>query len=159
MRKIEPSIQILLRLYACTYDLSFLIGWTIKDLNVMGVKLQMNLYSANFSNLQNRNFGLIWIGLDSQKSVWSNLIQSDHLSLQIWSESDPNWNTQNPTKSDPKGHLDQIGEAKAALQACERAQPGFAVEWASTPMFKDRDEDVHFLAGLRKAGLVASLPL
>ena len=57
------------------------------------------------------------------------------------------------------GLSDRVEEAKSALQACERAQPGFAVKWASTPLFKDRDEDVHFLSGLRKAGLQASLPL
>ncbi len=57
------------------------------------------------------------------------------------------------------GHLDQVDDAKIALSACELSQPGFAVKWASTPMFKNRDEDAHFLAGLRKAGLEASLPL
>ena len=57
------------------------------------------------------------------------------------------------------GHLDQVDDANIALSACELSQPGFAVKWASTPMFKNRDEDAHFLAGLRKAGLDASLPL
>ncbi len=57
------------------------------------------------------------------------------------------------------GHMEQAEDAKSALSACEQAQPGFAVQWASTPMFRDRDEDVHFLSGLRKAGLSANVPL
>lgn len=57
------------------------------------------------------------------------------------------------------GHLDKLDAARRDLEICERKQPGFAVEWASTPMFKNRDEDLHLLAGLRKAGLDACLPL
>ena len=55
------------------------------------------------------------------------------------------------------GHLDKIAEANEALNECERIQPGFATEWALTPMYKDPADDLFFLEGLQRAGLDADL--
>ena len=54
-----------------------------------------------------------------------------------------------------EGHLGNKGDAAEALEECERLQPGFAVEWALTPMYKDPADDLFFLEGLREAGLDA----
>ena len=51
------------------------------------------------------------------------------------------------------GHLGRKEEAATALADCERAQAGFALEWALTPMYKDPADDIYFLDGLRVAGL------
>ena len=51
------------------------------------------------------------------------------------------------------GHLGRKAEAVAALAECERLDPGFATRWALRPMYKNPDDDLHFLQGLHKAGL------
>ena len=53
------------------------------------------------------------------------------------------------------GHRGHIAEAQAALNECERLDPGFATRWALRPMYKDPADDLYFLDGLRKAGLEA----
>ena len=53
------------------------------------------------------------------------------------------------------GHLGRHGEAAAELAQCERLDPGFATRWALRPMYKNPADDLYFLEGLRKAGLVA----
>ena len=53
------------------------------------------------------------------------------------------------------GHLGRLEEARAALDQCERLEPGFATLWALRPMYKDPADDLYFLEGLRRAGLVA----
>ena len=53
------------------------------------------------------------------------------------------------------GHLGRIEEARAALAACERLEAGFATRWALRPMYKNPNDDLYFLDGLRQAGLEA----
>ena len=55
------------------------------------------------------------------------------------------------------GHLGDTEEAAEVLARCERAQPGFAKDWASTRMYRNREDDTYFLKGLQLAGLDASL--
>ncbi len=54
------------------------------------------------------------------------------------------------------GHLGRGTEARAALAACERLDPGFARRWALRPMYKNPADDLYFLDGLRAAGLDAA---
>ena len=51
------------------------------------------------------------------------------------------------------GHLGRVEQAHAALEECERLDPGFALRWALRPMYKNPGDDLYFLDGLRKAGL------
>ena len=53
------------------------------------------------------------------------------------------------------GHLGRIEEGRAALEACERLEAGFATRWALRPMYKNPSDDLYFLDGLRKSGLEA----
>jgi len=53
------------------------------------------------------------------------------------------------------GHLGRRAEAAAALNECERLDPGFATRWALRPMYKNPADDLYFLEGVRKAGLQA----
>ena len=53
------------------------------------------------------------------------------------------------------GHLGRLEEGRAALQECERLEPGFATQWALRPMYKNPADDMYFLDGLRRAGLDA----
>ena len=55
------------------------------------------------------------------------------------------------------GHLGRRGEARAELAECERLDPGFATRWALRPMYKDPADDLHFLEGLREAGMDAEM--
>ena len=57
------------------------------------------------------------------------------------------------------GQLGETEDAAAALEECERLQPGFAIEWALTPMYKDPADDIFFLEGLREAGLNGRLTI
>ncbi len=51
------------------------------------------------------------------------------------------------------GQLGHAEQARAALEECERCEAGFATRWALRPMYKDPNDDLYFLEGLRKAGL------
>ena len=55
------------------------------------------------------------------------------------------------------GHLGRRKEARAELGECERLDPGFATRWALRPMYKDPADDLHFLEGLREAGMEAEM--
>ncbi len=57
------------------------------------------------------------------------------------------------------GHLGRSAEARAALDECERLDPGFARRWALRPMYKNPADDLYFLDGLRAAGLDAAAEL
>ncbi len=54
------------------------------------------------------------------------------------------------------GHLDRPDAARAALDECERLDPGFARRWALHPLYKNPADDLYFLDGLRRAGLDTS---
>ncbi len=51
------------------------------------------------------------------------------------------------------GHLGRREEARAAVEACERAQPGFVARRASWQPYRDTAANEHIREGLRKAGL------
>jgi len=50
-------------------------------------------------------------------------------------------------------HLDRVGEARAALAACEQLQPGFVARRRDWGPYGDAARNARFLAGLRRHGL------
>ncbi len=50
------------------------------------------------------------------------------------------------------GHLDRQAEARAALDECERVQPGFAAKRREWKPYSNPADNEHILDGLRKAG-------
>jgi hypothetical protein len=50
-------------------------------------------------------------------------------------------------------HLGRSEEARAALDACERLQPGFAAKWIHWREYRDAADNDHVCDGLRRAGL------
>ena len=51
------------------------------------------------------------------------------------------------------GHLGRRTEARAALDECQRIQPGFVEKRAGLEVYQNRVNNEHILDGLRKAGL------
>jgi adenylate cyclase len=51
------------------------------------------------------------------------------------------------------GHLDQVAEARAALEECERLHPGFIEGRTGWQPYTNREANEHLLDGLRKVGL------
>lgn len=51
------------------------------------------------------------------------------------------------------GHLGNRVEARAALDDCERVQPGFAGKWSRWREYRNDADNDHFSEGLRSAGL------
>jgi tetratricopeptide (TPR) repeat protein len=51
------------------------------------------------------------------------------------------------------GHLDQVAEARAALDECERLHPGFVEGRTGWQPYTNREANEHLLDGLRKVGL------
>ena len=49
-------------------------------------------------------------------------------------------------------HLGQTEEARAALDECERVNPGFAERWALLRQYRNPADNEHILDGVRKAG-------
>ena len=50
------------------------------------------------------------------------------------------------------GHLDRLDEARAALEDCERLQPGFVASRADWSPYRDPALNAHLHAGVRKTG-------
>jgi hypothetical protein len=51
------------------------------------------------------------------------------------------------------GHLGRVAEARAALDTCERLQPGFAAMWIRWREYRNAVDNDHVIDGLRKAGM------
>lgn len=49
-------------------------------------------------------------------------------------------------------HMGQREEARAALDQCERVQPGFVASRAEWRPYRNSADNEHFLDGLRKVG-------
>ncbi len=51
------------------------------------------------------------------------------------------------------GHLGRTKQARAALDTCERVQPGFAALWIRWQEYRSAADNAHVIDGLRKAGM------
>ena len=84
----------------------------------------------------------------------------DHAAAEGWArksiEQDPSQARAHLFLAAALGHLGRAEEARAALDTCERLQPGCAAMWIGAREYRDPAANEHLVEGLRKAGMKAA---
>lgn len=85
------------------------------------------------------------------------LNKRDYAAAESWSrrsiEIDPSVARPHLMLAAALAYLGRIKEARAAFEACEHAQPGFAATWAGWREYRNPADNDHIVDGLRKAGM------
>ena len=86
----------------------------------------------------------------------------DHGAAESWArksvELDPSHARGHLVKAIALGHFGRAKEARAAFDACEALQPGYAAQWIAAPQYGDAADNAHLVDGLRKAGINSRQP-
>ena len=100
---------------------------------------------------------------DPRNNVYLTLLARAHLNARRYEDAvgsarkalrhHPGYPNANYILAASLGHLDRQAEARAALDECERVQPGFAAKRREWKPYSNPADNEHILDGLRKAGL------